>query len=578
MHRFAATLILVFLSAGLAAAADPGAGRNAAGENKEPNQVSADARAFLNDYQKQYARLELAMNLAFWQASNSGREEDFAAAAAAELALRKFHSDREAYWRLRGLIEARPELSPAETRALVVAELAYRANQLPEDLLKRMVDLSTEIDRTFKTFRAEMDGKRFSNNDLLEMLQDEKQTPRRQAIWEALKQVGAPVGPKLVELAKIRNEAARRLGFDNYWQMQIRLQEHDPEQLLAIFAELDRLTRQPFAEAKQAIDREVGERLGEKAEDLMPWHYDNPFFQAAPPSAEVDLNEFYEDKSREDIVELSRTFYAGIGLPVDGILKRSNLYEREGKDQHAFSISIDRSGDVRILCNVKPTAEWMDTQLHELGHAVYEIYIDSELPYNLRQPAHAFATEGVAMLFGALGKNPAWMVNVAGADRQRVRQVSAAILEQRRREQLIFARWTLVMLNFEKTLYENPEQDLNARWWEIVGRFQQLKQPAGRAGAPDWAAKPHFTIAPVYYHNYMLGELFAAQLRHVLAREAGHEGPASELRFEGRREFGDYLKQNVFRPGALMPWPQFVASATGEPLTARYFAVEVGAK
>ncbi len=82
------------------------------------------------------------------------------------------------------------------------------------------------------------------------------------------------------------------------------------------------------------------------------------------------------------------------------------------------------------------------------------------------------------------------------------------------------------------------------------GLFQQLKQPAGRAGALDWAAKPHFTIAPVYYHNYMLGELFAAHAPVMLAREAGHEGPASELRFEGRREFGDYLKQNVFRPGA----------------------------
>ncbi len=105
---------------------------------------------------------------------------------------------------------------------------------------------------------------------------------------------------------------------------------------------------------------------------------------------------------------------------------------------------------MRILCNVKPTAEWMDTQLHELGHAVYEIYIDSELPYNLRQPArlhHRGRGDAVRRV-----ENPAWMVNVAGADRQRVRQVSAAILEQRRREQLIFARWTLVMLNFEKTL------------------------------------------------------------------------------------------------------------------------------
>jgi Zn-dependent M32 family carboxypeptidase len=47
------------------------------------------------------------------------------------------------------------------------------------------------------------------------------------------------------------------------------------------------------------------------------------------------------------------------------------------------------------------------------------------------------------------------------------------------------------------------------------------------------------------------------------------------LRFEGRREFGNFLKEKVFRPGAVRPWPEFVQQATGEPLTARYYAAEV---
>ena len=43
----------------------------------------------------------------------------------------------------------------------------------------------------------------------------------------------------------------------------------------------------------------------------MPWHYDNPFFQAAPPSEKVDLDEFYKDKTKEDIVTIAEQFYAG---------------------------------------------------------------------------------------------------------------------------------------------------------------------------------------------------------------------------------------------------------------------------
>jgi peptidyl-dipeptidase A len=459
-------------------------------------------------------------------------------------------------------------------RALQVADLAYKGNQLPPELLGKMVDLSTEIEQSFNTFRGEIDGRKFTNNDLLELLRKEDDSPRRKQIWEALKQVGAAVAPKLIELAKLRNQGAKQLGFENYWDMQIRLQEHDPEQLLALFEELERLTREPFTKMKAEMDGELAERFGIPADELMPWHYDNPFFQSPSASDDVDLNEFYEKQARDRIVEISRVFFDDIGLPAGAILERSDLYDREGKDQHAFCISIDRADDVRTLCNVKPTAEWMDTVLHELGHAVYDVGIDRRLPYNLREPSHAFTTEGVAMLFGALAKTPSWMVAYGGADKRRVEALAEAILDQRRREQLIFARWTMVMLHFEKALYEDPERDLNALWWDDVGRYQQLNRPPGRNEA-DWASKPHFTIAPVYYHNYQLGELFAAQLRHVLADMAGHEGPTSELSFNGRKDFGDFLRKKVFKPGNVWPWPEFVRRATGEPLTAKYFAAEV---
>ena len=568
-------LVLIAVIAGLMIAGHGTGGPCArAGEAQGDPDLKADAKAFLKNYQMEVAKLSIRAGLAEWKAANTGKKEDFDESAAASLALRKFHSDTDAYQRLKKLMTVGSELHPVEARALQVAELAYRQNQLPADLLKSMVELSTEIGRLLNTYRAEIDGKKYSNNDLLDMLGEEKDSGRRKIIWEALKQVGGVVGPKIVELAKLRNQAAERLDFDNYWDMKIRLQEHEPEQLLSIFDELERLTRDPFAKMKGQMDSELARRFGVEAGQMMPWHYDNPFFQAAPPSEKVDLDEFYEKKAKEDIVEIARVFLGDIGLPVEGVLERSDLYEREGKDQHAFCISINRKEDVRTLCNIKPTAEWMDTTLHELGHAVYDLGIDRRLPFNLRDPAHAFTTEGVAMLLGALGKNPAWMVACAGADQDRVDELAEAILEQRRREQLIFTRWTMVMLHFEKALYENPEQDLNTLWWDYKERFQQLTRPADR-DRPDWAAKPHFTIAPIYYHNYMLGEVFAAQIRHVLAGLAEHEGPTSELRFDGRKEFGSFLKRKVFKPGSVMPWPRFVRKATGEPLTAKYFAAEL---
>ena len=582
MKKIVLIAVVLGLAAGTGSAQQPGGAagakdaRKVAGTEtaqKEIAAMRAETKAFLAQYYKDVAALEIKANLASWTAANSGKKEDFAAVAKASLALRKFHSNRESYKKILELSKGKEQLDPLDARSLKVAELDFKGNQLPAELLKQMVDLSTEIEQTFNTFRAEVGGKKLSNNDLLEMIRKETDNGLRRTYWEALKQVGPAVAPKLIELAKLRNQAARQLGYPNYWEMSVRLQEHEPAELLAIFAELERLTDEPFRKMKGQMDAELSRRFKIAPEEMMPWHYDNPFFQAAPPSEKVDLDEFYKGRKKEDIVKLAETFYNDIGLPIEQIVARSDLYEREGKDQHAFCTSIDRAGDVRTLLNIKPTAEWMDTMLHEQGHAVYDVYIDRSIPFNLRGPAHIFTTEGIAMLFGALGKNPVWMVGYAGADPQRVAELQGAILEQRRREQLIFARWTMVMLHFEKALYEDPDQDLNRLWWDDVTRLQLLHRPADRH-QPDWAAKPHFTIAPVYYHNYMLGELFAAQLRHKLSQMAGYQGPTVLLSFNGRKEFGTFLDEKVFRPGQSVRWPQFVEDVTGEKLSAKHFAEE----
>ena len=87
-----------------------------------------------------------------------------------------------------------------------------------------------------------------------------------------------------------------------------------------------------------------------------------------------------------------------------------------------------------------------------------------------------------------------------------------------RNQLLIFSRWCQVMLRFEKGMYEDPGQDLGKLWWDLVEKYQMLRRPEGRT-APDYASKIHVVSAPVYYHNYMMGELFASQVHHAIAKE-----------------------------------------------------------
>ena len=136
---------------------------------------------------------------------------------------------------------------------------------------------------------------------------------------------------------------------------------------------------------------------------LRPWHYSDPFFQEAPRTGAVDLDALFSD---QDVLELATRTFDGIGLEVRDILARSDLFERENKDQHAFCTHIDRaSDDVRVLCNLRPDARWMNTMLHELGHAVYDKYLAADLPFLLRTAAHTNTTEAIAMLMGRLGSD-----------------------------------------------------------------------------------------------------------------------------------------------------------------------------
>ena len=76
----------------------------------------------------------------------------------------------------------------------------------------------------------------------------------------------------------------------------------------------------------------------------------------------------------------------------------------------------------------------------------------------------------------------------------------------------------------------------------------------------------------MYYHNYMLGELFATQLHHHIATAVlGLESP-HQTAFVGSKKAGKYLRDKVFAPGNLYRWDELTRRATGEPLSAKAFA------
>ncbi len=531
-----------------------------------------EAKALVEAYTAKYAPLEKRANLAWWKAYTRGGKEAYQEKEAAELAIRELQSDRKVFARLKALREAGRIKDPLLRRQVELMYWAFLENQLSPELRKALVAKSNEVEQVFNTFRATIRGRKVTRNDIEKILMSSRSSKRVKEAWEASKQVGRAVAAQVVALVKLRNQAARSLGFRNYYEMQLRLNEQDPAEIKLIFDELDQLTSEAFRRAKARLDKRIARRFHVKVSRLMPWHYGNPFFQEVPDFAVVSLDRYF---AKVDPVAITKTFYHGLGMEVDNILSHSDLYSREGKSQHAFCTDIDRSGDVRILANIKKNQYWTSTLLHEMGHGVYFEYIDRKLPFLLRQPAHIFTTEGVAMMFERVLYNPDWLVGMKIVPAKAVKRLAPGLEEARILKGLIFARWSLVMVNFERSLYENPDQDLNKLWWDLVERYQFLKRPKGR-NAPDWAAKTHIVSAPAYYHNYMLGELFNSQLLAYIARHVVRQKLTNPVRltFLGMPEVGRYLIDQVFAPGAKWAWQEYVRRSTGEPLSAKAFAAQ----
>jgi len=160
-------------------------------------------------------------------------------------------------------------------------------------------------------------------------------------------------------------------------------------------------------------------------------------------------------------------------------------------------------------------------------------------------------------MLGRLRRDPEFLVGVLGADRDAAAALTGPSREVLRTGQLVFARWCLVVVRFERAMYADPGRDLAGAWWDLVESLQGVRRPEGRS-APDWASKIHLAVAPVYYQSYLLGELLASQLDRAVRDQAGG--------FVGRPDAGAFLAERVFAPGATRPWRDLVASATGSPL------------
>lgn len=509
---------------------------------------------FLEDFIPEVARKSRQLNKAYWILETTGSSDAADLKADLDTELRFLFNDAKAYKKLLEWEKDQTLSDPILTRQLNVLIRSFKQNQVPKNLLEEIARKEAGLSQSYASFRPDLDGKKLSENEIREILKSENNPEKRKRAWEASKQIGEVLAPQILALVHLRNKSAQSLGYSDYFQMQLDLQEVDSKWLLKTLDELSEKSAKAYESVLSEIEKRQAERFKVPVSDLGPWAWSDPFGQEDP----LDTHELDRLVEGVDIEKASKEFYQKMGIDVSSILERSDMYERPGKNQHAFCMNLDRTGDVRTLNNVTASIKWLETVLHELGHAIYELGFDAKLPWLLREPPHMIPTEAMALIAGRQAYRYDALGRLIGASQEKEPLRKKADVSLRRR-QLIFSRWVLVMTAFESELYRDPSQDLNRLWWNCVEKYQKIRTPKNREGKWDWAAKYHIGLAPVYYFSYLLGEMFASSIQESLLKECGAASLSGE-------KAGHFLQQKLFSPGNRMSWSELVKHVTGHPL------------
>jgi len=502
---------------------------------------------FLEDFVHHIEFKEEQLNKAVWILETTGSKDSADLVASLSNELKIIFSDEDIYEKL---IYFKKEglQDPLLKRQLDVLLKQFKANMLPKSILKEISMMEADLFQTYANFRTQIDDRKVTENEIRDILKVEKSIDLRKKAWNASKEVGVVLAPKIVELVKLRNKAARHMGYDNYFDMMLKLHDINKDELFATFNDLKEQTDEAYDDVLALVEDVLSQEFNVEKHELGPWAWKDPFCQMDPIETSK-LNNLFDGR---DILSIAKSFYEKMGFYVDDLIANSDLYEREGKNQHAFCIDIDRKKDVRTLNNIKPNVQWMETLLHEFGHAIYDLAIDEHLPWLLREPPHVLTTEAIAMMMGSQVYTKEFLEEFLGINDE---ELFEEVRNGKKRRQLFFSRSAFLITDFENKMYEDPDQDLNDLWWNLYEQYYNTSRPNFREDKADWAAKYHVGLAPVYYYSYLLGEVFAATLEKELLS-------ITEDNKIWKKQAAKFLIDNMFSIGSKYRWDQLIEHVT----------------
>jgi len=366
----------------------------------------------------------------------------------------------------------------------------------------------------------------------------------REMAYRALNAPGEAVQSLMGRLFRLRNQTAKRFGYNNYFAFTESARQNEPSGYLQLISRVDSVSRQQYQEILAGLRDDFREGVLE----IWDWEYS---------SADVwrELDRYLAADSQMDFLKLS---LADLGFDLDN----SPIYFHEIYDSaspaFARTIVVSLPHDIRVVCHLSDGLRSLRNLFRATGQAIRaaETSQGSDLLGRTVDPAWAM---GVGRFFEDLCLQPEWLRTYAQVPENLIGRVTRA----RQAHDLLNLRLLLTNAMFEYEAYRNPNSDLNTLWWELFETYTMLPR---NEDLQPWAVSESFVFQPLGYHDQLQAEMIAAQTRAYLTEHYNT--------VVGNPEVRSFLEHNYFRFGGRYPWRELVERGTGEAPSPAYLAVE----
>ena len=470
--------------------------------------------------------------------------------------------------------------------------LLKRSTVLPapsdEKKRARLDHIATQLQSMYGKGKSchRIDGKKQCRDleALEKVMRESKDADTLLQAWQDWRDVSKPMRALYKELVDLANQGAHTLHFKDMgdlWRQQYDMPaEAFEKEMQRLWVQVKPLYQALHCHVRAHLNKKYGDQIVALDQPIpahlvgnmwaQDWSYLYEELIPFPKQKSLAVTTALQKKgyTPKSLTRLAEDFFISLGFdPLPDTFWTRSLFEKPTDREvvcHASAWDVHYNNDLRLKMCVKIDQEDLITLHHELGHHYYfQSYYT--LPILLQEGANDGFHEGIGDTL-ALSVTPQYL-HQKGILPEASEHPHAVLNQQMRMglEKLSFLPFGLLVDLWRWQVFSGrvKAQAYNQAWWQLREEFQGIKAPISRpADAFDPGAKYHIP-GHTPYMRYFIAHILQFQFHKALCTLADHKGPLHTCSIYGNKKAGERLKK-MLALGARLPWPQALATLTGE--------------